>query len=147
MENTMGHSVGSTVRRALVKKRAQRGMTLVEIMVVLVIIGLIAGAVVVAVVPQMETARRDSASNDIHAIHNALKLYYAKKGNYPDTGTGLRVLVDQQYVEKITDPWGNEYVYLNEGGKPVVISYGRDGQQGGEGPDADIDIRATGEQK
>lgn len=147
MENVMGHSVGKALKQALVKKRQQRGMTLVEIMVVLVIIGLIAGAVVVAVVPQMEAARRDSAANDIHSIHNALKLYYTKKGNYPDTGTGLKVLVDQQYLEKITDPWGNEYVYMNEGNKPVVISYGRDGQQGGEGPDADIDPRATGGQQ
>jgi general secretion pathway protein G len=71
-----------------------------------------------------------------------LKLYYTKKGKYPDTGTGLRALVETQNLEKIpTDPWGNEYVYMNEGGKPVLMSYGADGTQGGEGPDADISSR------
>lgn len=125
------------------RRRNRRGMTLVEIMVVLVILGLIAGAVVVAVVPRMEEAKQDTAKLDMQAIQSALKLYYTKKGNYPDTATGLKALVDGQYLEKITDPWNNEYLYLNEGGRPVIISYGRDGQQGGEGPDADIDTRAA----
>lgn len=132
-------------RRAATRRRqANRGMTLVEIMVVLVILGLIAGAVVVAVVPRMEEAKQDTARLDIQNIQSALKLYYTKKGSYPDTATGLKALIDGQYLEKITDPWGKEYVYLNEGGRPVVISYGRDGEPGGEGPDADIDPRATG---
>ena len=125
------------------RKKARRGMTLVEIMVVLVILGLIAGAVVVAVVPRMEEAKQDTAKLDMQAIQSALKLYYTKKGNYPDTATGLKVLVEGQYLEKITDPWGNEYIYLNEGGRPVVMSYGSDGQQGGEGPDGYIDTRAA----
>lgn len=125
------------------RRRRSRGMTLVEIMVVLVILGLIAGAVVVAVVPRMEEAKQDTARLDMQNIQSALKLYYTKKGNYPDTATGLKALVDGQYLEKITDPWGNEYVYLNEGGRPVVLSYGRDGQQGGEGPDADLDTRPS----
>jgi len=123
------------------RRSLARGMTLVEIMVVLVILGLIAGAVVVAVVPRMEEAKQDTAKLDMQAIQSALKLYYTKKGNYPDTATGLKALLDGQYLEKITDPWGNDYIYLNEGGRPVIQSYGRDGQQGGEGPDADIDTR------
>ena len=120
-------------------RRRARGMTLVEIMVVLVILGLIMGAVVVAVVPRLEEARHDRAMLDIQNIRAALKLYYAKKGQYPDTGSGLKALIDGQYLEKIQDPWGNDYVYTSEGrGEPTIASYGRDGQPGGEGPDADI---------
>lgn len=133
------------VRKAGARRKARRGMTLVEIMVVLVILGLITGAIVVAVVPRLEEARRDRAALDIQNIQSALKLYYTKKGNYPDTGAGLKALVDAQYLEKVEDPWGNDYTYLREGrGEPTIISYGRDGQQGGEGPDADISSKDLG---
>ena len=130
------------------QRRRQRGMTLIEIMVVITILGLIMAAVGVAVIPRLEEAKRDTARLDIANIHNALKLYYTKKGKYPDTGTGLKALVDTQNLEKVpTDPWGNEYVYMNEGGKPVLISYGADGTQGGEGSDADISSRDATAQK
>ena len=116
-----------------------RGMTLIEIMVVISILGLIAAAVSIAVIPQLERARVDRAKLDIGTIEGALKLYYAKKGNYPDTGTGLKALVDTQTLEKIPqDPWNHDYIYMYENGKPVITSYGADGQPGGEGPDADI---------
>ncbi|OJT16211.1 type II secretion system protein GspG [Archangium sp. Cb G35] len=126
------------------QQRRRRGMTLIEIMVVITILGLIMAAVGVAVIPKLDEAKQDTARLDIANIHNALKLYYTKKGKYPDTGTGLKALVDTQNLEKVpTDPWGNEYVYMNEGGKPVLMSYGADGTQGGEGPDADISSRDT----
>jgi general secretion pathway protein G len=128
-------------------QRRRRGMTLIEIMVVITILGLIMAAVGVAVIPKLDEAKQDTARLDIANIHNALKLYYTKKGKYPDTGTGLKALVDTQNLEKVpTDPWGNEYVYMNEGGKPVLMSYGADGTQGGEGPDADISSRDTAKQ-
>ncbi|MBU8894943.1 type II secretion system major pseudopilin GspG [Corallococcus sp. M34] len=121
------------------RRRSRRGMTLIEIMVVITILGLIAAAVGVAVIPKLEEAKQDTARLDIKNIQSALKLYYTKKGSYPDTGTGLKALVDTQNLEKVpTDPWGHEYVYMNEGGKPVIISYGADGNAGGEGSDADI---------
>jgi len=130
------------------QRRRERGMTLIEIMVVITILGLIMAAVGVAVIPKLDEAKQDTARLDIANIHNALKLYYTKKGKYPDTGTGLRALVETQNLEKIpTDPWGHEYVYMNEGGKPVLMSYGADGTQGGEGPDADISSRDTQAQK
>ncbi len=126
------------------QQRRRRGMTLIEIMVVITILGLIMAAVGVAVIPKLDEAKQDTARLDIANIQNALKLYYTKKGKYPDTGTGLRALVETQNLEKIpTDPWGNDYVYMNEGGKPVLMSYGADGTQGGEGPDADISSRDT----
>jgi general secretion pathway protein G len=121
------------------RRRRQRGMTLIEIIVVITILGLIAAAVGIAVVPQLDRAKQDRAALDIKSIQGALKIYYAKKGTYPDTGTGLKSLVDTGALESVPrDPWGNEYLYLNEGGKPVITSYGRDGSPGGEGPDADI---------
>jgi len=121
------------------RRRKNRGMTLIEIMVVITILGLIAAAVGIAVVPKLEQAKHDTAVLDIHNIQSALKLYYAKKGNYPDTASGLNALVQDQEFESIPkDPWKNDYLYLNEGGKPLVKSYGRDGQEGGEGPDADV---------
>ncbi|AEI65946.1 type II secretion system major pseudopilin GspG [Corallococcus macrosporus] len=121
------------------KQRRNRGMTLIEIMVVITILGLIAAAVGVAVIPQLEAARRDRAALDIKNIQGAMKLYYTKKGKYPDTASGLQALVEAQALEQMpTDPWNNEYVYINEGGKPVIISYGADGASGGEGNDADI---------
>ena len=95
------------------QRRRQRGMTLIEIMVVITILGLIMAAVGVAVIPKLDEARRDTARMDIGSIHNALKLYYAKKGRFPDTASGLRALVETQNLEKMpTDPWGREYVYM-----------------------------------
>jgi general secretion pathway protein G len=120
-------------------RRRNRGMTLIEIMVVITILGLIAAAVGVAVIPQLEQARRDRAALDIKNIQGAMKLYYTKKGKYPDTASGLNALVETQTLESMPkDPWNNDYVYINEGGKPVIISYGADGTAGGEGSDADI---------
>ena len=120
-------------------RRRSRGMTLIEIMVVITILGLIAAAVGVAVIPQLNQARVDRASLDIKNIQGAMKLYYTKKGKYPDTASGLGALVETQALEQMPkDPWNNDYVYINEGGKPVIISYGADGTAGGEGNDADI---------
>ncbi|GMT96454.1 type II secretion system major pseudopilin GspG [Corallococcus caeni] len=121
------------------QRRKNRGMTLIEIMVVITILGLIAAAVGVAVIPKLEEAKQDTAKLDIRNIQSAMKLYYTKKGSYPDTATGLKALVDTQNLERMPlDPWGREYVYMNEGGKPVITSYGADGNPGGEGSDADI---------
>ena len=121
------------------RRRARRGMTLIEIIVVITILSLLMAAVGIAVIPQLDQAKVDRARLDIANISNALKTYYAKKGSYPDTGGGLKAVVDAQILEKMpVDPWDHEYVYVNEGGKPVVISYGKDGSPGGTDSDADI---------
>ncbi|MBS2029044.1 MAG: type II secretion system protein GspG [Deltaproteobacteria bacterium] len=114
-------------------------MTLIEIMVVITILGLIAAAVGVAVVPQLNKAKVDRAKLDIRNIGNALKLYYTQKGKYPDTGEGIGALVTGKQLESTPkDPWGHDYVYVLEGGKPVITSYGADGAPGGTDDDADI---------
>lgn len=123
-------------------RRAPRGMTLIEIMVVLVILGLIASAVVIAVFPQLQRARVDRTTLDIGNLDSALKLYNARKGKFPDTTTGLKALVDMEIIDKSPkDAWGNDYVYTLENGRPVITSYGADGVPGGDGPNADLSNR------
>lgn len=136
----------TTLLRRLNRRR--RGMTLIEIIVVITILSLLMAAVGIAVIPQLDQAKVDRAKMDIANINNALKTYYAKKGNYPDTGGGLKAVVDAQILEKMpTDPWDHEYVYLNEGGKPVIMSYGKDGAPGGSESDADISSKDLGSKK
>ncbi len=138
--------MSSVVTRQLTRRRrGARGMTLIEIIVVITILSLLMAAVGVAVIPRLEEAKVDRAKLDIANILNALKTYYAKKGNYPDTGAGLKALVDTQILEKQpVDPWDHEYVYMLESGKPVVISYGKDGSPGGSESDADISSKDLG---
>ncbi|MDP3237571.1 MAG: type II secretion system protein GspG [Myxococcales bacterium] len=138
------------LRTALTRRRkhTRRGMTLIEIIVVITILSLLMAAVGVAVIPQLEQAKVDRAKMDIGNIQNALKTYYAKKGNYPDTGVGLKALVDAQILERPPlDPWDTEYVYMKEGSTPVIISYGRDKAPGGTETDADISSKELGQKK
>ncbi len=131
--------------RYFARRRRARGMTLIEIIVVVAIIGLLMAAVAVAVVPTFNQAKIDTAGNDIATLMNALKQYYVKKGNYPDTGLGLKGLLDAQILERSPiDPWGNEYVYLKEGANPIVRSNGPDGQPGTED---DISSKDLGKKK
>jgi len=117
-------------------------MTLIEIMVVIAILGLIAGAVSVNVIRNYDVARQERATIDIQAIDSALKVYYTRKGHYPDTSSGLNSLVELQILERMPkDPWGRPYLYALEGGRPLITSYGRDGAPGGEGADADLSNR------
>ena len=130
------------------RRRSARGMTLIEIIVVITILSLLMAAVGVAVIPQLDQAKVERARLDIANINNALKTYYAKKGNYPDTGGGLKSVVDAQILEKMpVDPWEHEYIYLNEGGKPVIMSYGKDGSPGGTENDADISSKDSGKKQ
>ncbi|HUN94445.1 MAG TPA: type II secretion system major pseudopilin GspG [Burkholderiaceae bacterium] len=138
-------------RRALA-----RGFTLIEIMVVITILGILAALIVPRVVGRTDDARISAAKQDIASLMQALKLYRLDNGRYPTTEQGLRSLIERPTTEPMPtnwkqggyldrssvpkDPWGNEYIYLNPGthGEIDVMSYGRDGQPGGEGPDADI---------
>ena len=130
------------MKRRYQGRRAPRGMTLIEIMVVLVILGLIASAVVIAVFPQLQKARVDQTTLSMGNLDNALKLYNARKGKFPDTATGFKALMDLEIIDKMPkDAWGNDFVYTLENGRPVITSYGADGVPGGTGADADISSR------
>jgi general secretion pathway protein G len=133
------------------KRVAQRGFTLIEIMVVVVIIGILATLVAPRVFDKPDQARVVAARSDIKAIMAALHLYRLDHFNYPSADEGLKALVNPPpgsdgaksggYLEKEpVDPWNRPYVYLNPGvhGEVDVMTYGRDGQPGGEGYDADI---------
>ncbi|MDR0965394.1 MAG: type II secretion system protein GspG [Myxococcales bacterium] len=127
-------------RRSLSRSaRVQSGMTLLEIMVTITIIGVVMGMVAVAVIPQLDKARADTTKSSIRNVETGLKLYYTRHGKYPDTGGGLQALVTEKALEKMPkDGWGNDFVYLNEGSSYKVISYGSDGAPGGADAAADI---------
>ncbi|RYZ42763.1 MAG: prepilin-type N-terminal cleavage/methylation domain-containing protein [Myxococcaceae bacterium] len=122
--------------------RRQRGMTLIEIMVVITILGLIAAAVGVAVLGQLGTAKQKRVALDFGSLGQGLQLYVVKKSRLPDTATGLRALVDEQILAKLPqDPWGQDYVYTLDRSTPVIVSLGADGAPGGDGDDRDLSSR------
>jgi general secretion pathway protein G len=138
------------------RARRLRGFTLIELMVVIAILGILAALIVPKFVGFTDDARVSAARQDIASIMQALKIYRIDNGMYPSTEQGLRALIEKPttepippnwrqggYLERNTvpvDPWKREYKYLNPGlhGEIDVFSYGRDGQAGGEGYDADI---------
>jgi general secretion pathway protein G len=132
----------------------QRGFTLIEIMVVVVILGLLATLVLPRVIGRQEEAFVVKAQADINALSAALKLYKLDNFTYPSTDQGLEALIRKPegdptpkhwkeggYIERLPkDPWGNPYQYLYPGEKREfdLWSFGADGQAGGEGGAADI---------
>ena len=135
-------------------RNSQRGFTLIEIMVVVVILGILAAIVVPRLLDEPERARRTSAATQIRSLEEALGMFRLDNGYYPSTEQGLQALVtpptigriptrykDGGYIRRIPDdPWGNPYVFLSPGvhGDYDLLSYGADGQSGGEGDNADI---------
>ena len=142
---TVFSSLGRGARRSL-------GFTLIEMMVVLVIIGVLAALIVPNVLDRTDDARATAARTDVHNIMQALKLYKLDNLRFPTAEQGLQALVVRPttapaptnwkpYLEKLpNDPWGRPYQYLNPGvqGEVDVMSFGADGQSGGEGKNADI---------
>ena len=142
-----------TPARSTMAARLQRGFTLIELMVVLVIIGILGVFVVPALMDRPDHARVDRVKAEIQSIMNALKMYKIDNGRYPTQEQGLAALRTKPasnpvppnwrgYLERdAIDPWGNHYQYLipgSNGQELDIISLGRDGQPGGEGLDADI---------
>lgn len=131
----------------------QRGFTLIEIMVVVVIIGLLAAVVTQQLMGNVDDARASKARQDIQALETALTLYRLDNYRYPTTEQGLEALVTRPndpsltrwkeggYIKRLSkDPWGRDYVYESPGshGEFDLYSLGADGQPGGEKADADI---------
>jgi general secretion pathway protein G len=118
-------------------------MTLIEILVVITILGIIAAAVAVNVVGQLDEAKVKQAKTDLHTLENCLDLYKIDKGRYPNTEEGLQAVVTAGKCKpQLKDPWGHPYVYLFPGQVHPdsfdIKSYGADGQAGGDGTNADI---------
>ena len=130
----------------------QRGFSLIEIMVVVVILGILASIVVPKIMSRPDEARIVKAKQDVLAIQNALDLYKLDNGVYPTTDQGLMALVEKPttdpaphdwkpYLKSLPkDPWGRDYLYLNPGqhGEIDVFTEGASGQSGGSGINAEI---------
>ncbi|MCC6868729.1 MAG: type II secretion system major pseudopilin GspG, partial [Burkholderiales bacterium] len=134
------------------RRSRARGMTLIEILVVLVLIGVVLGIVGGNFLGKGEKAKADAAKIEIGQIGQTLDLYKLEIGRYPTTQEGLQALVSappgvtnwngpywkRQAVPK--DPWGNEYRYNSPGQNNApydIMSYGADGKEGGEGANRD----------
>ena len=141
--------------RVRADRRKRAGFTLVEVMVVVVIIGLLATVVVINVLPAQDRAMVEKAGADIAVLEQAVETYRLDNLTFPRTEDGLQALVAPPaslnrperyrqggYVRRLPDdPWGNPYQYRQPGrdNRPFeIISLGADGQEGGEGNDADI---------
>jgi general secretion pathway protein G len=139
-------------------RRPARGFTLIELMVVIVILGILAGLVLPRFMGRTEEAKKTKAKLQIENLEAALKLYKLDTGMYPGTEQGLDSLVQKPatgtipktwreggYLEKgkiPMDPWGRPYVYVSPGVKNKdfdLKSLGADGEEGGEGDNADIE--------
>jgi general secretion pathway protein G len=137
-------------------RQRQSGFTLIELMVVIVILGILAGLIVPRIMGRPEEAKQLKARLTIESLETSLRMYKLDNGMYPSTEQGLEALVQAPdtgdvpkkwreggYIEKgriPSDPWDNEFVYLSPGvhGEYDIISYGSDGVPGGEGKDKDI---------
>ena len=142
--------------KTFLKQSDYRGFTLIELMVVIVILGILAGLIIPRIMGRPEEAKQLKAKMQIESLETALKLYKLDSGMYPDTEQGLQALIEQPetgivpknwrkqgYLEKgrlPKDPWGNEFVYLSPGAHDDydIISYGADGVPDGEDKNKDI---------
>ena len=140
----------NTIRKKQLYRLAgnTRGFTLIEIMVVMVILGILAGLIVPRIMDRPEEARRTKAAIQIQSIEQALKLYKLDNGQYPSTEQGLQALIEPPSVGRLAkkwrkdgyldkgkipmDPWGYDFVYISPGlhGDFDLMSYGPDGEPG-----------------
>ncbi|WED21928.1 type II secretion system major pseudopilin GspG [Vibrio sp. JC009] len=134
--------------------KKQAGFTLLEVMVVVVILGILAGFVAQNMFGNVDTAKVQKAVADITSLESALDRYKLDNSVYPTTDQGLEALVDKPsgnpeprrypedgYIKRLPkDPWGYDYQYMSPGdnGTIDIFTLGADGQEGGEGINADI---------
>jgi general secretion pathway protein G len=136
------------------RRPAERGFTLVELLVVLAILGLLIALVAPALIRQLGSAKHKIAQQSVERLAGILDLYRLDVGSYPTTSQGLAALSDNAgnvagwngpYIKDasgIIDPWGRPFQYHSPSDRPAhpfdIISLGADGKPGGDGEDADI---------
>ena len=137
------------------KCRKNRGFTLIEILVVVVILGILAALVAPNLLSRPDAVRVQAAQTDLRTLSSALDVYRLDNYRYPSTDQGLEALVERPsgfpeaknwnaggYLKKLpVDPWGVPYVYENLEGDFNIYRLGGDGVEGGAGTDADIHLR------
>jgi len=155
MEVFSGLRIGSFEGKVMKKfnsvESSQRGFSLIELIVVLVILGLLATIVGPSVMSRLGKGKADIARVQIDNLEGALSLFRFDIGRYPNTSEGFTALIESPgiqnwsgpYLEKKrvpVDPWGREYEYRSPGqnGDYDIICYGADGVEGGEGDNVDI---------
>lgn len=146
----MFRSIKSRKAARVRKLHPEAGVTLVEMMVVITIIGLIAAVVAINVLPSQDRARVQKATADIATLDQAIELYRVETGRLPTTEEGLAVLASagpasstrrDPFIRNLpNDPWSRAYQYAAPGehGPYDLYSLGADGKPGGEGLDADV---------
>lgn len=131
----------------------EAGLTLIEMMIVLVIIAIVAGLITMNVINRPDEARVTTTRTNLTTIAGALKMYRLDNGNYPSTDQGLKALVEKPNGEPAAtnwaqggylstppvDGWGNPYRYTATPEGFEIESLGKDGKAGGEGVNADLD--------
>ncbi len=143
----------ASIEQRRTERTSQRGFTLIEIMVVVIILGILAAIVAPNVIGRIDDAQAARVQQDLRGIENALKFYRLDNFSYPTSEQGLDALVTKPadpniknwktggYLDRMPkDPWGNPYEYLSPGnnGEIDIYTLGRDGRPGGEGVDADV---------
>lgn len=123
-------------------------MTLVELMVVVVILGILATTVTVSVRGYLVTGKQNAAKQELAQLMAALDLFYVERDRYPTNQEGLALLLERSEKHPdgllrggdLNDPWGNPYEYVCPGlhGSYDLVCFGADGREGGSGGDADI---------
>lgn len=133
-------------------KTLPKAFTMLELMIVIVILGLLATIIMPKILNRPEQARRTKALVEINNIKSALELFQLDTGRFPTTGQGLAALTNNPglkgynadgYLDKVPlDPWGNRYIYISPSVHSKYYdleSYGKDGENGGKGENADIE--------
>lgn len=126
--------------------RSEKGMTLVEIMIVLAILGAIIALVATNVADSRDKAKLKEAKIQLSLISNALQMYYTECGKYPEALTAIadgdsacsNWIPDKKMKKKLNDPWNREFYYTRTGSEFILKSYGKDGKEGGTALNADI---------
>ena len=138
----------------------RKGFTLLELMIVIIILGLIAGLVLPNVLGQGERAKEKLVCIQMKNLKNALDSFKVEEGQYPTTQEGLKALIQNPNPQKYKnypengflndkkvplDPWGHPYIYVNNNGEIDIISLGADGKEGGSGENKDIRLSECGQ--